>query len=859
MKKLYLLSLLLVGYLGLLQAQPTIEIDDATGDPGNVVSINFKVSDFSELIGMQFSVNWDPNVLAFKSVSNITDAIRYFDAGAFNTDANFTDDGNMVVQWFDLDAEGVTVPDGTIMFTIDFDVVGGGGSSTTIGITGDPRDIEIIDVDENILTPTIDAGSFTATGMGGGTSLRFIGSDETGTTGSNVCVEVTVQGFDNIAGMQLSINWDPSFLTYTGVGDFNLSGFNEGTFNLDDVANGKAGLQWSDPAANGITLANGTKIFEICFDIIGSNGNRAVQFTNDPVAIEIVDGDDNRVNFTKKDGSVTVGGGGGGSDCNVEGFALVASNETPSGNTVCVDIDVKDFNLATSLAATIEWDPAIIANPQIQNIDLNGLSENLFNLDEGANGRLGFIWSDPSTDGVTLADGTTIFQVCFDVIGSTGNSAISFTDNLVDREYSEDGAAVAFGQCNGSVDLGGSGQALSFTTNAPSCPGETNGSISVNTNFGTSPYTYEWTSGGQTVGTAEDLNNIGAGTYVLEATDAGGQTESIEVIVNDPEGVEIISSNITDASEGMSDGAIALTITGGATPLRFNWSNGGTTRDIAGLSSGAYTVTITDANGCVLEQSFSVGGGDLSISLDISDYNGSGISCNGEDDGEITALASGGATPYTYNWSVSGDGATITDLGPGDYSVTVTDATGASVTASGTITEPDQLQVGVTTSPSPTGVEGTALAEVNGGTEPYNYSWNDQTPPSRTRLINMLPVGSYTVIVTDVNGCQAQGTGVVTETPVECYTGRLVMTPNDDGRNDALDISCVSSMENELEVYNRHGELVYQENNYVNTWLGVDRSGEPLPDGAYFWVIRVRTGNGMEQYKGHVTLLRTLN
>ncbi len=858
MKKLYLLLVSLI-CAATLVAQPTIEIDNTSGDPGGSVSVNFTVSNFTDLVGMQFSINWDPAVLAFSSLSNVNTSVRDFDQDAFNLDPRFTDGGNIVVSWFDFGAEPNSLPNGTILFTVTFDIVGSSGSSTTISISDQPRKIEVInEADEDVgLIST--GGLFTASGTGG-SSVRLIGSDEVGGTNETVCVEVSVQGFENIAGMQFSMNWDASFLRYSTVEGFNLDGLNTGSFNLDNVDDGKLVLQWLDPGV-GVTIPDGTRIFNICFDIQGSSGSRTVQFTNDPTAIEIVDSDDDRVSFTKKDGTVTVeGGGGGGSDCNVDGFALAAENKNADANgEVCVGISVKDFVQITTAASTIEWDPLVLSNPRIESVNLSGLRDDNFNLDQGANGIASFVWFDPATEGLTLADGVIIFEICFDVIGSDGqNSSIAFTDALTERSASNPDGAIAFNQCNGSVTIGDSGEEISCVVSSPSCAGEENGSVNVTVNFGSSPYSYEWTLDGSVVSTNEDLNNIGGGTYLIKVTDGGGQERTKEVIVNEPVGAEITNATVTDATDG-NNGSIALTVVGGSTPYEYLWSNGATTRDITGLASGVYSVTVTEQNGCTIEAMYSVGGGALTVAFDIKDYNGVGISCQGEGDGEITATVSGGSSPYDFTWSTGSTDPTISNLEPGEYSVTVTDGAGTTVTASGTVTEPEQLNVDVVTTSSPNNVEGTALAEVTGGTPSYSYRWNDNNPPSTTRLITNLPQGTYTVLVTDANGCSASDTDMVKPDEQECFTGRLVITPNNDNQNDEFDIACVEGTDNELEVYNRQGELVFEATNYSNGWLGIDSSGRALPDGAYYWVLRVRNNGVLEQHLGHLTIIRNLN
>ncbi|MCB0689265.1 MAG: hypothetical protein KDC53_22160, partial [Saprospiraceae bacterium] len=755
MKKLYLITLILVGYAGMLLSQPVFTIDNTSGDPGGTVSVNFKVSNFTNIVGMQFSINWDPTVLKFSSLSNITNAVQDFDAAAFNTDAKYTDDGSIIVQWYDTGANANFLPDGTIIFTINFDIVGGSGSTTTVSISDSPRKIEIIDNNESNVGLTASGGLFTASGTGSGTTLRMIGSDEMGATGENVCVEVTVQGFTNITGMQLSINWDPAFLTYTGVGAFNLTGLNAGSFNEDDISSGKLRLQWNDPAVAGITLGNNARIFQICFDITGSSGSRSVQFTNDPLDIEIIDSDDQRVTFSKKDGSVTVtGGGGNGSDCDAPGFALAASSESVSaGDQACVDITVKGFTDVTTMSTTIEWDPQVLSNPQINNLNLDGLKEGDFNLDQGANGVLSFVWVEQSTDGLTIADGTRIFEVCFDVITSSGQTSVIFSDKLTDRDVSINSEAATFNQCDGEVTVGNGSNPISASVTQPSCHGETDGAINITVSGGTPGYTYQWTRNGSNFATSEDLTNLQAGTYVVTVTDATGAQFTFEVTLNDPQAIVISNATLMSPTAAGNDGTIALALSG-VNPLSFSWSNGATTRDLAGLGGGTYALTITDGNGCTLDTSFALGGGELSVAITTED-----ISCNGENDGLATATPNGGTPPYQYAWSKSGEtGMSISGLGRGNYSVTVTDGAGATATAEGSVAEPDRLTVAVNTTPSPNNVEGTATAVVNGGTAPYRYSWTDANS-STTRVIINLPQGTFRVLVTDDNGCTASGSG----------------------------------------------------------------------------------------------------
>ncbi len=422
---------------------------------------------------------------------------------------------------------------------------------------------------------------------------------------------------------------------------------------------------------------------------------------------------------------------------------------------------------------------------------------------------------------------------------------------------SASGVEIPFNQCNGSVTIGEGGEAIGAVVMQPRCRGDENGSINITVNAGSAPYEFAWTKDGTAFGTAEDLNNLAPGTYIVVVTDNAGATFNRQFIINNPAGVMITNANIVEATDG-ANGSISLTVSGGATPLRYSWSTGATTRDVTGLAGGTYELTITDANGCTLDTTFILGGGELAVTLQARDYNGVGVSCFGEADGELTARASGGSPPYTYAWSVAGQtGATVSDLAPGMYSVTVTDAAGDRAMADITVVGPERLSATISTTPSPNNIEGTANATVQGGSAPYTYRWND---PGRTttRVVINLPAGTYTVLVSDANGCEAQGTGIVPSGNKQCFTGLSVITPNGDGKNDALLIECVAGLENELEIYNRQGQLVFTAVNYDNTWQGVNQTGSALPDGAYYFVVRVRRDGILEQHLGHFTLLRTL-
>ena len=92
----------------------------------------------------------------------------------------------------------------------------------------------------------------------------------------------------------------------------------------------------------------------------------------------------------------------------------------------------------------------------------------------------------------------------------------------------------------------------------------------------------------------------------------------------------------------------------------------------------------------------------------------------------------------------------------------------------------------------------------------------------------------------------------------DVFSGIGAITPNGDGKNDRLLITCASTTVNKFSVFNRWGQLVYEESNYKNGWEGIDKHGTTLPDGGYYWILEVKETNGSTQvYKGSVSIIRS--
>ena len=316
-----------------------------------------------------------------------------------------------------------------------------------------------------------------------------------------------------------------------------------------------------------------------------------------------------------------------------------------------------------------------------------------------------------------------------------------------------------------------------------SCNGGSNGAIDITPTGGIPGYTYSWNVGA----TTQDLTGLAAGTYTVTITDALGCTGTVSATVVQP---TLLTANTTVSPvscNGGSNGVIDLTPGGGISPYTYMWSTGSTNQDLSGLSAGIYTVTVTDQNGCTRVASGTVlqPGAPLSGSTFVTD-----VSCNGGSNGTVDLTPAGGTTPYTYNW---GGGITTQDrtgLSIGTYTVTITDFNGCTAITSATINQPATSVSGSTTGTNVScfgGTNGAIDLTPAGGTPGYTYNWGGGiTTQDRTGLT----AGTYTVTITDANGCTSVVSATVTQPSAQLTGTRVVTDASCNGGSDgAIDVT----------------------------------------------------------------------
>ncbi len=297
---------------------------------------------------------------------------------------------------------------------------------------------------------------------------------------------------------------------------------------------------------------------------------------------------------------------------------------------------------------------------------------------------------------------------------------------------------------------------ISSSTNV-SCNSGSDGTATAAGSGGNGTITYAWSNGASGTTTS----GLSAGTYTVTAT-SGTATSAVSVNISQPSAVSV-SVNGTNANGG-NNGSATASASGGTPGYSYAWSPSGTGATISNLGPGTYTVTATDTNGCQASGSVVIidtGGNPVNVSISSS----SNVSCFGGSNGSATAAGTGGVATITYSWSNSASGATASGLAAGTYTVTATDGTTSS-SASVTITEPTVLGGTISgTNPTAGNTDGSATVSPAGGTPNYSYNWSNG---GSTATINNLGAGTYTIIVSDANGCSASGSITLVEETGGC-------------------------------------------------------------------------------------------
>jgi hypothetical protein len=360
-----------------------------------------------------------------------------------------------------------------------------------------------------------------------------------------------------------------------------------------------------------------------------------------------------------------------------------------------------------------------------------------------------------------------------------------------------------------TLTVGAGGFTVNSTVNAqPTCT-TNSGQVTLVPTGGTSPFTYALNNG--TPQSSATFSNLAAGTYSYTITDNSGCSGTGSVTLSQPASITATSTQSAQITcNGAQNASITASASGGQ--ASYTYSIDGTTyqagASFSGLGAGTYSVYAKDANGCIGQTSITISQPAV-LNLNAVPTM---ISCFGSANGSISAMGSGGTSPYVY----SIDGTTfssqsvVNNLSAGSYTVTVKDVNGCLQTFNTTITEPTQVGVsGVSTGTATATTNGTITLTGNGGLTPYTYSINGTNYYSGSLFSNLAP-GTYTCYVKDNNGCISTTTIIVEELVglEENGINVIQLYPNPNNGIFELSVEGLSGDKLACKLFNVQGQLV---------------------------------------------------
>ncbi|MCB0639321.1 MAG: SprB repeat-containing protein, partial [Lewinella sp.] len=380
--------------------------------------------------------------------------------------------------------------------------------------------------------------------------------------------------------------------------------------------------------------------------------------------------------------------------------------------------------------------------------------------------------------------------------------------------------------CDLSIDLIGSN---------PSCFGEEDGSVILTINSSQAITSINWLSlpDGQL-----QHNNLGAGTYNVTVTDAAGCSEMASVTLADPPLFQIDCSDVQSPTTiSGTNGALHLLLIGGSPDYAISWtgvSSGTATAasagnfTIANLSTGNYSVSVTDGNGCTQTCNFFIPNINCNFSVELFATD---ASCNAGDDGAIDVVLIEGQSPYTFDWSANqydgtGTSGDLSNLQAGTYALTVTDNGNCQATGMVTVGEPAPIEIScaVASAPSvPGAADGSVSVDIlSGPGGPFTVSWNGPggndgslSNQTGTVTINNLPAGTYDIQVTSQDNCSSSCE--VTLSDPGCALSLSAMSQ---------DPSCSDTQDGSITLTTSNGD-----GNYTFDWSDDTLDGQSAPTG----------------------------
>lgn len=548
-------------------------------------------------------------------------------------------------------------------------------------------------------------------------------------TDANNCTETATATIDAASTMSLNINATNAICNGQANGSISL-GVNGGTppynYNWSGTLPDNTPNQTNNVAAGTytVTVTDAVACTATASAVVGQNA--ALQVTTNAANL-LCNGQTNASINT------TVSGGGGTYAYAWSGGLPSVANQTNNLAVGTYTLTVTDQSNCSATAVQT------ITQPTALQINLNA-----------ANNVSCFGLNNASID-VSPAGGTAPYSYNWsgtlpDVQDATNLSAATYSLTVTDGNGCTASSAYNISQPTAM-------QVSASTANA-SC-GVANGEATISVQNGTPPYQYAWNVGGLNGST---YNNLAAAAYTVTVTDLNACTATTALVISNSNAPTIVLNSIAAATCGNANGSIDVTVSGGTGTVNLLWSNGATTDNIGNLAANDYNLVATDAVGCQAVANYMVAG-DTPLSISLNDVVAA--TC-GNANGSFSATAIGGTAPYNWSTGETNNSIANTNLLPTTYSLTVTDANGCTAFAEQIITNNNSPNISNININNATcgACNGSISAVVAGGVGALTVTWsNGQTGNNLTNLC----AGTYTLTVTDTNGCTATDSAVVSD------------------------------------------------------------------------------------------------
>lgn len=491
--------------------------------------------------------------------------------------------------------------------------------------------------------------------------------------------------------------------------------------------------QWNDPAGQTTPEATGLAAGFYSVTVTDSDGcsSNAIINITQPAALSI--GSPTIINVSCNGGSngaidVNVTGGSSGYTYSWSNGGVTDINANlPAGDYILTVTDSQGCELESTL--TISQPEVLDADAIIDNVSCSG-------------------YSDGSAE-VVGTGGTAPYSYSWTELGVTGGTQTNLLPGTYEIVVTDNNGCQHFEQIQISSTTS---LLVSSEIQQISCFGEADGSATVEVNGGTPNYTYSWNDPANQSGAT--AVNLAPGTYTVSVADANNCQALYDVVITQPDdlAITIISQDDVECF-GQANGEAQLQVTGGTAPYNYNWSGGQFLPSVTTLGAGLQIVTVTDANGCTVGGSVQIG----QPTAVGATYTTTNPTCFDGLNGSATVVASGGVGGYSYDWAGStSSSATANNLGAGQYTAIITDANGCEHSVSIIITEPSEIILSTSSLPATCGLEdGSVSASAFGGTGNLSYNWGSLGTGSSIADVG---AGSYSVTVTDANGCTDNAT-----------------------------------------------------------------------------------------------------